>query len=187
MVQLGHDRNHIPFSFIALGSNSCDVWCHCKRCCNSIESSICYYDAGFCHLFRNDFTSIIIRSTSLSFLETPLKSSKRVQKSWYVLWLAKSTFRWLVGEEDKTVRVAISLCPKISWLCIQLGSHLHILVSSNGKHVWTHAWFYSYFSRYDSRIFDLSKNSSQQILEAFTRMLGMVSWIFHSCYGRERR
>lgn len=23
----------------------------------------------------------------------PLKSSKRVQKSWYVLWLAKSTFR----------------------------------------------------------------------------------------------
>ena len=69
MVQLGHDRNHIPFSFIALGSNSCDVWCHCKRCCNSIESSICYYDAGFCHLFRNDFTQ---KSTTLSFLKTKL-------------------------------------------------------------------------------------------------------------------
>ena len=186
MVQLGHDRNHISFPFIAFGSNSCDVWCHSKRCCNSIKSSISYYDACFCHLFRNDFTSTIIRKRTFQN-ENSMKSSKRVQKSWYVLWLAKSTFRWLVGEKDKTVRVAFSLCPKISWLCIQLGSHLHILVSSNGKHVWTYAWFYSYFSRYDSRIFDLSKNSSQQILEAFTRMLGMVPWIFSSCYGRERR
>ena len=103
------------------------------------------------------------------------------------MWLAQCCVWRLVCQSVEIIRVAVPLCSQVPWICICLGINLYILVSSNGKYIWSHVWLYSYIYVDDPRKSCLSKNAFKSLLAIGNWILGLVSWFFCCCHGYNKR